>query len=166
MLHLVWTGLCQTSKFHPAQCERGWSPTKTPYNPAKGYSDDSLAYAYDFNGDTWADILVVLPRRASVALHQSPREAGDRAKHNIFDVADGESPDLKDMNGDGKPELLVHSSNPNKPKEANGIGGGQLGYAEIDGPIPTKARFRPITPKSPRTIRNTCATLTATGRAM
>ncbi len=74
----------------------------------------------------------------------------DWEKHAIFDVADGESPDLKDINGDGKPELLVHSSNPNKLKAANGKGGGQLGYAEIDWKNPLgKAKFRAITPKSP-----------------
>ena len=58
-------------------------------------------------------------------------------KHAIFDTADGESPDLVDVTGDGKPELLVHA-------------GGQLGYAEIDWSQPlAKARFHPITPKSP-----------------
>ena len=52
-------------------------------------------------------------------------------------MADNESPDLKDINGDGKPELLFHTR-------------GQLGYAEIDWANPTaKARFRPISPKSP-----------------
>ena len=56
-------------------------------------------------------------------------------------MADNESPDLKDINGDGKPELLLHTR-------------GQLGYAEIDWANPTgKARFRPISPKSPENDR-------------
>ena len=77
-------------------------------------------------------------------------KAGHWAKHAIFDVADGESPGLIDMTGDGKPELLVHSSDLVKPPEAQGKGGGQLGFAEIDWANPLgKARFHPITPRSP-----------------
>jgi hypothetical protein len=126
-------------------------PTKTPYDPAKGYSDYFLAYTYDFNGDSWADILVFgLPGEPALVFINPQGKGGDWAKHAIFDVADGESPDFKDINGDGKPELLVQSSNANKPASAKGKGGGQLGYAEIDWANPLgKARFRPITPKSP-----------------
>lgn len=125
-------------------------PTKTPYNPAKGYSDYFLSYAYDFNGDGWADILVFgLPGEAAHVFINPKGAGGDWEKRVIFDVADGESPDFKDVNGDGKPDLLVHSSDLNKPKEAKGKGGGQLGFAEIDWKHPLeKARFRPITPKS------------------
>lgn len=125
-------------------------PTKTPYDPAKGYSDYFLSYAYDFNGDGWLDILVYgLPGEAAYVFVNPKGKGGDWEKIAIFDVADGESPDLKDVNGDGKPELLVHSSDANKPKEAKGKGGGQLGYGEIDWKNPLgKARFRPITPKS------------------
>ena len=75
---------------------------------------------------------------------------GHWEKHAIFDVADGESPGLVDMTGDGKPELLVHSSDLVKPPEANGMRGGQLGFAEIDWSQPlAKARFHPFTPRSP-----------------
>ena len=148
----IWYGpdFSRKANFTPPSVNAD-GPTKTPYNPAKGYSDYFLAYAHDFNGDTWADILVYgLPGEPALLYVNPKGKAGDWEKRNIFDVADGESPDLKDMNGDGKPELLVHSSNANKPKEANGMGGGQLGYAEIDWANPlSKARFRPITPKSP-----------------
>ncbi len=148
----IWYGpdYSRRMNFTPPS-ENADGPTKTPYDPAKGYSDYFLAYAYDFTGDGWADILVYgLPGEPALLYVNPQNKAAIWARHNIFDVADGESPDLKDMNGDGKPELLVHSSNPNKPKEANGIGGGQLGYAEIDWANPlAKARFRPITPKSP-----------------
>ncbi|MEY2599932.1 MAG: hypothetical protein RLZZ142_2191 [Verrucomicrobiota bacterium] len=126
-------------------------PTQSPYNPAKGYSDYFLSYAYDFNGDGWPDILVYgFPGEAATVYLNPQGKGGDWAKHAIFDVADGESPDLKDVNGDGKPELLVHSSDAVKPREAKGKSGGQLGFAEIDWKNPLgKARFRPITPKSP-----------------
>jgi HEAT repeat protein len=116
---------------------------KTPYDPARGYSDYFLAFAHDFTGDSWPDILVYGPPGQPALVYVNPAEkrpAGDAAnwqKHAIFDTADGESPDLLDITGDGRPELLVHA-------------GGQLGYAEIDWSQPlAKARFRPITPKTP-----------------
>jgi len=117
--------------------------TKTPYDPARGYSDFFLMFTHDFTGDSWPDILVYgLPGEAAL-VYVNPAEqrpAGDAAnwqKHAIFDTADGESPDLLDVTGDGRPELLVHA-------------GGQLGYAEIDWSKPLeKARFRAITPKTP-----------------
>ena len=126
-------------------------PTKTPYDPAKGYSDYFLSYAYDFNSDSWPDILVYgLPGEPALVFINPKGKSETWEQHAIFDVADGESPDLKDINGDGKPELLVHSSDANKTAAAKGKGGGQLGYAEIDWSHPLgKARFRPITPKSP-----------------
>lgn len=137
----------QTEFTPPANNPSG--PTKTPYDPAKGYSDYFLAYAHDFTGDSWPDILVYgLPGEAAHLFVNPQGKAGHWAKHAIFDVADGESPDLKDMNGDGRPELLVHSSDFEQPKNAQA--GGQLGFAEIDWTQPLgKARFRPITPKSP-----------------
>lgn len=124
-------------------------PAKTPYDPARGYSDYFLAFAHDFTGDGWPDILVYgLPGEpAHVFVNPQSRDQnsdqGPWAKHAVFDVADGESPDLKDMNGDGKPELFVHSSEKN-------MQAGQLGFAEIDWTAPlAKARFHPITPRSP-----------------
>jgi hypothetical protein len=73
----------------------------------------------------------------------------DWARHNAFDVAGGESPGFKDIYGDGKPELLAHSSDLVNPPECTGRSGGQLGFAEIDWAQPLgNARFRPITPKS------------------
>ena len=126
-------------------------PAKTPYDPAKGYSDYFLSYAYDFNGDSWPDLLVYGFPGASADVFLNPKgQPGNWQKTAIFDIADGESPDLKDVNGDGKPELLVHSSDAVKPPESKGKSGGQLGFAEIDWKNPLgKARFRPITPKSP-----------------
>ncbi|NBT12300.1 MAG: VCBS repeat-containing protein [Planctomycetia bacterium] len=148
----IWHGpdFARRTEFTPP-ADNPSGPTKTPYDPTKGYSDYFLAYAHDFSGDTWPDILVFgLPGEAAHVFVNPQGRAGHWERHAIFDVADGESPDLKDMNGDGRPELLVHSSDPNKPQEAKGKGGGQLGFVEIDWKRPLgKARFRPITPKSP-----------------
>jgi len=152
----IWHGpdFARRTEFTPP-ADNPSGPTKTPYDPATGYSDYFLAYAHDFTADGWPDILVFGLPGEPAHVFVNPREGkGHWEKHAIFDVADGESPDLKDMNGDGRPELLVHSSDPNKPPEAHGMGGGQLGFAEIDWAHPlTKARFRPITPKSPENDR-------------
>ncbi len=139
----------------PSVNEKG--PTKTPYDPAKGYSDYFLCYTYDFNNDSWADILVYgLPGEAAHVFINPKGQAGDWEKIAIFDVADGESPDLVDLTADGKPELLVHSSIKNKLPTAPGKSGGQLGYAEIDWNNPLgKARFRPISDPDKRFFRYT-----------
>ena len=56
-------------------------PSKTPYNPAKGYSDYFLAYAHDFNGDTWADILVYgLPGEPALLYLNPQGKPGDWAE--------------------------------------------------------------------------------------
>ncbi|MFZ2278609.1 MAG: VCBS repeat-containing protein [Prosthecobacter sp.] len=111
---------------------------KEPYDPAKGYSDFFLTYSYDFNGDGWSDIMAYSwPGKETWVFENPQNKGGEWKRHTIFDITDNESPDFKDVNGDGKPELLCHT-------------GGQLGYAEIDWANPFgKARFRPISPKSP-----------------
>ncbi len=139
----IWHGpdFSRRTEFTPP-ADNPSGPTKTPYDPARGYSDYFLAYARDFNGDEWPDIVVYGIPGTEALLYVNPGRsaAGDRRhwqRHVILDVADGESPSLADMNGDGWMELLVHSR-------------GQLGYAEIDRANPTgKVRFRPITPRSP-----------------
>jgi hypothetical protein len=150
--NLIWHGpdFARTTEFTPP-ADNPSGPSKTPYDPARGYSDSFLAFAYDFTGDRWSDILVYgLPGEPAHVFVNPQGTAGHWAKHAIFDVADGESPGLVDMTGDGKPELLVHSSDLVKPPQSQGKGGGQLGFAEIDWTTPLgKARFHPITPRSP-----------------
>ncbi len=86
-------------------------PSKTPYNPSTGYSDYFIQFAYDFTGDGWMDLLVFgLPGEPAFVFVNPAGKGGDWARHNIFDVADGESPAFVDVNGDGKPELLCHTS--------------------------------------------------------
>ena len=126
-------------------------PNKTPFNGATGYSDYFISYAYDFNGDGWQDILVFgFPGDPALVYENPQGKPGPWPVHNIFDVADGESPQLVDINGDGKPELLCHTSDLVKdPKNNKGRHGGQFGYAEIDWKNPFgKAKFHAITEKS------------------
>jgi hypothetical protein len=126
-------------------------PNKTPFNGATGYSDYFISYAYDFNADGWQDILVFGFPGDPALVYENPKgKAGPWTVHNIFDVADGESPQLVDINGDGKPELFCHTSDAVKdPKNNKGRHGGQFGYAEIDWKNPFgKAKFHAITEKS------------------
>lgn len=119
---------------------------KEPYDPAKGYSDFFLTYTHDFNGDGWSDIMAYSwPGKETWVFENPQNKKEEWTRHTIFDITDGESPDFRDVNGDGKPEILAHSSSGKQPSTD-----GQLGYAEIDWANPLgKARFRPITPKSP-----------------
>ncbi len=120
-------------------------PAAEPYDPGKSYSDYFLTYTYDFNGDGWADILVYSWPGKEAAWYENPRnQAGHWKRHVFLDIADNESPTIGDMNGDGRPELICHTSDDSQKKI-----GGRLGFAEIDWTNPTaKARFRPITPVS------------------
>ena len=97
------------------------------YDGEKGYSDYFLNYAYDFNGDGKSDIIVFSWPGDITAWYENPgkRDAGAWKRHIIFDVTDNESPQLGDINGDGKPELVCHT-------------GGRLGYASLDWSDPTK----------------------------
>lgn len=121
-------------------------PAAAPYNPGKGYSDYFLSYTHDFNGDGWQDILVYSwPGKETWVFENPQNKPGHWTRHTIFDVTDNESPALGDMNGDGKPELIAHTSAGTQPSKD-----GRLGYAEIDWSRPFgKARFRPITPITP-----------------
>jgi hypothetical protein len=122
------------------------APAEKPYDPGKGYSDYFLSYTHDFNGDGWPDILVFSwPGKDTWVFENPQNKGGHWTRHTIFDITDNESPTLGDMNGDGKPELICHTSSGNQPPS-----GGRLGFAEIDWANPLgKARFRPITPVTP-----------------
>ena len=110
-------------------------PAEKPYDP-HGYSDYFLSYVYDFNGDGWPDILVYSWPGKETAWYENPKNKdGHWLRHVIFAVTDNESPQLGDMNGDGKPELICHTE-------------GYLGFAEADWSDPTKPwKFRRISPK-------------------
>lgn len=113
--------------------------TKTPYRADTGYSDYFEQFAHDFDGDGWTDILVYAPpgEAASVFVNPGTKEVATWRRVDIFAHADNESPDLADIDGDGRPELLCHAH-------------GQFGFAVIDwkNPLAT-ARFHAITAHGP-----------------
>ena len=103
---------------------------------ANTYSDNFLAYTYDFNHDGWDDILILgFPGDKSWWLENPQGKEGHWPRHVAIDVTDNESPTFGDLTGDGKPEVIFHT-------------GGYLGYAEPDWQNPTnKFIFHKISPK-------------------
>jgi len=140
----IWHGpdFSRRTQFTPDR-ENPEGPSKTPYDPARGYSNFFVMFAHDFDGDDRPDILSYdLPGEPAVVFVNPGAEPGPWRRHALFDVADGESPGLVDLTGDGRPELAVQSSGPEL--------GGRLGFAQIDWSQPlARATFRPITPRSP-----------------
>lgn len=93
-----------------------------------GYSDNFVTYTYDFNSDGWLDILVFGWPGKATTWYQNPGKKGGSGHwkgHAIWNETDNESPQLVDITGDGKPELLCHAR-------------GYLGYVELDWNDPTK----------------------------
>ncbi len=100
------------------------------------YSDNFLAFAYDFNGDGWTDILVYGFPGKEATWYENPKgREGHWQRHVIFDVVDNESPGFTDVTGDGRPEITCCS-------------GGYIGYVEADWKNPAAPwKFHPISPK-------------------
>lgn len=109
-------------------------PGKT-YDP-QGYSDCFMIWTCDLNGDGWPDILEIGIPGEELWWYENPKGAeGPWKKHMAFKVADNESPEFGDINGDGKPELIFNT-------------GGFLGYATPDWKNPENPwTFHPISTK-------------------
>jgi hypothetical protein len=100
------------------------------------YSDCFLIYTYDFNGDGWPDVIVYGYPGTEVAWYENPKTSNDPwPKHVVFDVLDNESPNLVDITGDGKPEILCCSK--------GFIGYGEADWLHPDGPW----AFHAVSPK-------------------
>ena len=111
-------------------------PTR-PFDP-KGYSDNFFAFVEDFDGDGWNDILIYgFPGKDASWFRNPQGKEGHWTRHIVFDAVDNESPDWKDVTGDGRPEIICHT-------------GGRFGYAQPDWNAPAKKwQFTPISEKLP-----------------
>jgi hypothetical protein len=91
-------------------------------------TNSMFSWLYDFNGDGWLDVMIMgRPLVGSPYWYENNHnQPGDWIEHKIGDHLFGESPQLIDIDGDGKPEAMTNSggkvgflapdwSNPGKP---------------------------------------------------
>ncbi len=104
------------------------------------YSSNFLTYTHDFNGDNWADILVFGFPGKVTTWYENPRNQakGHWKAHVVWNETNNESPQLGDITGDGRPELIAHAR-------------GKLGYVELNWEDPTQlGEFRAVSPPNPK----------------
>lgn len=106
-----------------------------PWDPLR-YSDNFFAFAHDFNGDGWNDILILGFPGVDASWFQNPGKAGGAWRRNVvFLPVDNESPTFARLFGQDKPPVLLCTSR------------GRIGYATWDPKSPaTPWVFHPITP--------------------
>lgn len=99
------------------------------------YADNFFSWVYDFNGDGWNDVFVVGFPGTPAYVYENPQEKGlDKhwPKHQVFDWVSNESPQLTNLIGDEKPELVCTRD-------------GYFGFATINWDKPFEAwKFHPI----------------------
>lgn len=91
------------------------------YDGAKGYSFSFADWAYDVNGDGWMDLICVgFPGEPCHWFENPQNQEGHWKRREIWHSTCIESPQFRDVTGDGKPELIFAS----QPE-------GQVGYLEV-----------------------------------
>ncbi len=90
---------------------------KAPEYDPKGYSNAFCTFAEDLNGDGWTDILVVdFPGTPTWWFENPQGKPGPWKRHTLTPVTNNESPQYRDLDGDGKRELVfAFSPDPQQP---------------------------------------------------
>jgi hypothetical protein len=94
----------------PDYTERHEFTAARAYNPSDEFCQGMVCFAYDFTGDGWPDILMVDQR--PIYLYVNPRGESRRwDRYKVVDNAMTEIDLLKDIEGDGKREVLYGGAN-------------------------------------------------------
>jgi Domain of Unknown Function (DUF1080)/FG-GAP-like repeat len=90
----------------PDYTERHAFTSARTYSPANNFPEGMVYFAYDFTGDGWTDILVVDSR--PIYLYVNPKGEPRRwDRYNVVPNATSEIELFRDIDGDGKPEVLL-----------------------------------------------------------
>jgi hypothetical protein len=92
-----------------------WTPMAidgdAPQYPVKGYSRSFNNFAADVNGDGHTDLIVVNFPGDTTVWYQNPgTKEGAWAKHVLLRETNNESPQFRDLTGDGKPEFVFSTT--------------------------------------------------------
>jgi hypothetical protein len=89
----------------PGYTERREYTAARSYSPSNNFPEGMVYFAHDFTGDGWTDLLVVDSR--PVYLYVNPKREQRRwERFNILPTAISELELFKDIDGDGRPEVL------------------------------------------------------------
>ena len=118
-------------------------PAET-YNPSNRYSmNDWVEHAYDFTGDGWPDVLTTSHAgggKDGAILYVNPKGESRRwDKFKVVPIIQSEETVLKDVDGDGKPELVYEAEGYMryaKPDPANPTGTWTIHTISEKGPWP------------------------------
>lgn len=119
---------------------------KAPEHDPHGYSHSFQTFAWDVNGDQWTDIIIVDFPGAQTWWLENPKEVGKLwPKHELTRVTNNESPQMLDIDGDKKPELLFAWS----PDPGNTDGPErQVGFAKPESDVNASWKLFPVSEKN------------------
>lgn len=89
----------------PDYTERHEFTAARSYSPSNNFPEGMVYFAYDFTGDGWTDIICVDSR--PIYLYVNPKGESRRwDRYNVVPSATSEIEVFRDIDGDGKPEIL------------------------------------------------------------
>ena len=109
----------------PDYTERHEFTAARSYSPSNNFPEGMVYFAYDYTGDGWQDIICVDSR--PIYLYVNPKGESRRwDRYNVVPSATSEIEVFRDIDGDGKPEILFAGPNAvmayAKPDPANPTG--------------------------------------------